>query len=97
MSAYYSYDDFKYIVNERAKRQILRFCKKFMKHHNFTLDDLLALKGRDEQTIKLYIKYLGGSMENIEFTAPPKRSENIPEILDNSPEKYVQYSLKAFE
>lgn len=97
MSWKYNYSDFKYIVNERAKRQILRRCKDHMKAHGVTIQDLLALQGRDQKTIELYAKVLGGSIKDIDFTQPPQESDKVPESLEEDPTSYFQSTLKVFK
>ena len=42
------YENFKSEVNERAKRQILRGAKRFLREHGFMADDLDELQGHDE-------------------------------------------------
>ncbi len=48
----------KSLVNERAKRQILRKCKNYILENNFIKDDLLALQGNTEETINLFDKVI---------------------------------------
>ena len=52
------YDGMKVIVNERAKRQILRKCKKVMIDNGFTVEHVLQLSHTDNKTIELYKKLL---------------------------------------
>jgi hypothetical protein len=52
------YEDEKSKVNERAKRQILRKCKEFMKFHKFSTDDILILENNSSKTIELANKIL---------------------------------------
>lgn len=60
---YYDYDDLKIEVNERAKRQILRKCKKYMIDNGFTVEHVKQLQNTDEKTIALYEKHLGSKPE----------------------------------
>jgi hypothetical protein len=57
------YEAFKSEVNERAKRQILRGAKRFLREHGFTADDLDELQGTTGKTRALALKLLGGSPE----------------------------------
>lgn len=70
-SYYRDYDKFKIVVNNRAKRNILRKCKKFLKEHKFTVRDFAALQHTDAKTLKLARKVLGkGSFS-------PKKEDKI--------------------
>lgn len=53
-----NYEEMKSQVNERAKRQILRKCKKYMISNGFSVDDVKELDGTTQETINLYIKIL---------------------------------------
>jgi hypothetical protein len=59
-SRYRSYESFKAKVNNRAKRNIIKKCKEFLKDHHFTVNDFAALQNTDEKTLKLAGKILGG-------------------------------------
>ena len=61
-----NYDAAKRKVNERAKRQILRYCKDYMIENGFTPDHVKQLEYTDEKTIALYEKYLPHVPKNIE-------------------------------
>lgn len=50
------YETEKEIVNERAKRQIIRKCKEYMSFYSFSANDIKTLKGTEEETINLAIK-----------------------------------------
>ena len=52
------YDVEKSLVNERAKRQIFRKCKNYLKENNFMKEDLIALQGNADETINLFEKLL---------------------------------------
>lgn len=52
------YDDEKAKVNERAKRQILRKAKDYLKHYSFTADVLEELQNTTEETMKVAHKIL---------------------------------------
>lgn len=50
------YETEKEIVNERAKRQIMRKCLKYLKEMGFSIDDLQGLQSNSDETIKLFKK-----------------------------------------
>ncbi len=52
------YESHKKDVNERAKRQILRKCKKYMIDNGFSTEHVMQLQNTDEKTIELYDKLL---------------------------------------
>lgn len=56
---HYNYDKLKIDYNERAKRQILRKCKKYMIDSGFTVEHVIQLSHTDNKTIELYEKLLG--------------------------------------
>lgn len=58
VSKFHDYGDFKQIVNERAKRQIIRKTKEFMKLHEFTVDDIKVLEFNEDKTIELFNKLI---------------------------------------
>lgn len=60
-SIFYGYQRFKRLVNNRAKRQILRKCKQFLTDHGFRCEDFAALQGTDQKTLDLAFKILGGN------------------------------------
>lgn len=53
------YDEEKAKVNERAKRQILRKCKTFLRENKFSPDILDKLQNTTDETRKVAIKILG--------------------------------------
>ena len=53
------YDELKIDVNERAKRQILRKCKKYMIENGFKVDHIKMLNHTDDKTFNLYKTILG--------------------------------------
>ena len=53
------YDEEKAKVNERAKRQILRKCKDYLKANGFTKDVLDKLQNTTEETREVAMKILG--------------------------------------
>ena len=53
------YDEEKAKVNERAKRQILRKCKDFLKENKFSPDILDKLQNTTDETRKVALKILG--------------------------------------
>lgn len=52
------YDEEKQLVNERAKRQIIRKCDFFMTHHSIGIKQLEGLEYNDPKTIELEAKRL---------------------------------------
>jgi len=54
----FTYEKEKIKVNERAKRQILRKCKKEMIKDGFKVEHVKQLQHTDNKTIELYEKYL---------------------------------------
>ncbi len=63
------YDEFKHEVNERAKRQILRKCTRYLREYGFTANDLDLLLGTTPETRALALQLLGGAPP-----PPPPRS-----------------------
>ena len=55
------YDTEKSIVNERAKRQIIRKCKSYIFENGFKKEDLLALQGNSSETINLFEKIISSN------------------------------------
>ena len=53
-----NYEEEKFKVNERAKRQILKKCKDFMMFHSFRVEDIHLLKNNSSQTIEIANKVL---------------------------------------
>ncbi len=53
------YDAEKHKVNERAKRQIIRKAKEFLRNHDFTVEIFKKLSGTSDETIMLAEKHLG--------------------------------------
>lgn len=53
-----NYEDEKSDVNERAKRQIIRKCTKYLRHNKITLQDFEQLEYNDEKTLELIRKKL---------------------------------------
>lgn len=56
------YGEYKRLVNERAKRQLLRKCEIFLKKWGFTVSDFEGLEGTERKTLKLAVKVLGGTI-----------------------------------
>lgn len=54
-----AYDSFKHEVNERAKRQMIRKCAKFLRAHGITAADFAELQGTTEATMVVARKALG--------------------------------------
>jgi|GEM_PF-3473411 len=52
------YEEEKRMVNERAKRQIIRKCREYLKHNNFLLSDVELLEMNSPETLNLAIKIL---------------------------------------
>ena len=52
-----AYDRQKAVINEQAKRQIIRKCYKFLLGNSFTVKHFMKLKS-DEKTLQLAAKYL---------------------------------------
>lgn len=55
---FHDYDAFKIKVNNRAKRQIIRKSKNYLKSVGITPNDICRLQNNDKQTLKLAHKHL---------------------------------------
>ena len=64
------YERQKRIINEQAKRQILRKCKWFLVDHGFTPADFGAMQGTTKQTRELAESTLSGAMTGINVRDP---------------------------
>ena len=64
-SRYHDYGTFKSLVNERAKRQIVRKAKQFLIDHGFTPKDFEDLPGTDPTTLALAKKLLIAGRDEI--------------------------------
>ena len=53
-----NYDEEKFKVNERAKRQIIRKAKDYLKFHMIGIQDFALLQGNDVSTVALVNKVL---------------------------------------
>lgn len=78
-SRYRDYDSFKIEVNNRAKRNILRKCKKFLREHKFTVQDFVRLRHTDQKTLDLAHKILGGTPVYLD---KPKKRVTLDSFLD---------------
>ena len=54
------YDEFKHLVNERAKRQVIRKARAFLREHRITAEHFAELQGTTEETMTLASRMLGG-------------------------------------
>lgn len=52
------YDTQKALVNERAKRQIIRKCRDFLLLHKISSEHFAMLQGKDEKTFQLAVSQL---------------------------------------
>lgn len=78
-SFYRDYETFKTDVNNRAKRNILRKCKDFLKEHKFTANDFAELKNTDQKTLDLAHKLLGGKPV---YLGKSKKTVTLDSFLD---------------
>ena len=56
------YDEFKHLVNERAKRQVIRKARHFLREHRIAAEHFAELQGTTEETLALASRMLGGGL-----------------------------------
>jgi len=59
VSRFHDYDTFKEMVNNRAKRQIIRKTKDYLRENGITSDVFAELQSTDEKTMELAERVLG--------------------------------------
>lgn len=67
------YEEEKRKVNERCKRQIIRYCHHYMKYYSVSINDIMKLNNTEDKTIQIAKKYLYSGNESLfknEFDTP---------------------------